>query len=44
MFGHSFEELQAMRAAGYDPNAIYRDNAELRESLDMIRDGYFSAA
>ncbi|MEJ0028588.1 MAG: glycogen/starch/alpha-glucan phosphorylase [Rhizomicrobium sp.] len=42
MFGHSFEELQALHAAGYDPRAIYRDNAEVRESLDMIRDGYFT--
>jgi starch phosphorylase len=42
MFGHSFEELQALRVAGYDPNAIYRANAEIRQSLDMIRDGYFA--
>ncbi|MEI9994172.1 MAG: glycogen/starch/alpha-glucan phosphorylase [Rhizomicrobium sp.] len=42
IFGHSFEELQALRAAGYDPNAIYRESAEIRQSLDMVRDGYFS--
>jgi starch phosphorylase len=42
MFGRSFGELQALRAAGYDPGAIYRANAEIRQSLDMIRDGYFS--
>jgi starch phosphorylase len=42
MFGYSFEELQALRAAGYDPNAIYRANADIRQSLDMIRDGYFT--
>jgi starch phosphorylase len=42
MFGRSFEELQALRAGGYDPKAIYRADAEVRQSLDMIRDGYFS--
>jgi starch phosphorylase len=41
-FGHSFDELQVLRAAGYDPGAIYRANVEIRQSLDMVRDGYFS--
>ncbi|MBV9990538.1 MAG: glycogen/starch/alpha-glucan phosphorylase [Alphaproteobacteria bacterium] len=42
MFGHSFDELQALRRRGYDPVAIYRGNAEIRQSLDMIASGYFS--
>jgi starch phosphorylase len=42
MFGRTFEELQALRARGYDPKAVYRDNSEVRQSLDMIRDGYFA--
>ena len=41
MCGQSFEEIQARRASGYDPRAIYESNTELRASLDMIRDGYF---
>jgi len=42
MFGHSFDALQALRASGYDPGVIYRANAEVRQSLDMLRDGYFT--
>jgi starch phosphorylase len=42
MFGHSYEELQALRHGGYDPVAIYNSNTELRQTLDMIRGGYFS--
>jgi glycogen phosphorylase len=43
MFGHSYEEVDRLRAGGsYDPREIYCASAELRETLDMIRDGYFS--
>ncbi len=42
MFGHSYEELQALRRNGYDPVSIYAANPELHQTLDMIRDGYFS--
>jgi starch phosphorylase len=42
MFGHSYEELRALRQDGYDPKAIYAANPELRQALDMIRGGYFS--
>ncbi|MBV9695289.1 MAG: glycogen/starch/alpha-glucan phosphorylase, partial [Alphaproteobacteria bacterium] len=41
MFGGTFERLQAMRAGGYDPRAIYEGNLELRNSLNTLRDGYF---
>jgi starch phosphorylase len=42
MFGHTYEELRALKQEGYDPKAIYQANAELRQTLDMIRGGYFS--
>ncbi len=42
MFGHSYEELQALRRNGYDPVSIYAADPELHQTLDMIRDGYFS--
>jgi starch phosphorylase len=42
MFGHSYEELQALRRNGYDPVSIYAANPDLHQTLDMIRDGYFS--
>jgi starch phosphorylase len=42
MFGHTFEELQVLRAEGYDPAVIYRSDPSLREALDMIGEGYFS--
>ena len=42
MFGHTYDELRALRQEGYDPRTIYAANPELRQSLDMIRGGYFS--
>ena len=42
MFGHTSKEIQDLRRDGYDPAAIYEANAELRQVLDMIGDGYFS--
>lgn len=41
-FGMTVEQVQAQRAAGYSPRAFYDTDAELREVLDMIADGYFS--
>jgi starch phosphorylase len=42
LFGLTFEEVSKLRASGsYDPRRLYHSNAELRETLDMIRDGYF---
>jgi len=42
MFGHTYEQLLALRREGYDPKAIYAANPDLRQALDMIRGGYFS--
>jgi starch phosphorylase len=42
MFGHEVAELNRLRSAGYDPEALYESNRELKDVLDMIRSGYFS--
>jgi glycogen phosphorylase len=42
MFGHTYDELRALRERGYDPKSIYASNPELQQTLDMIRGGYFS--
>jgi starch phosphorylase len=42
IFGNTTEEVAEVRARGYQPQAIYDENAELRQVLDMIRDGAFS--
>lgn len=41
LFGLRVDEVAALRARGYDPWAIYHANAELRQALDMIGQGYF---
>ena len=42
-FGLSSEEVARMNAeGGYDAMACYQQNQELREALEMLRDGYFS--
>ena len=41
MFGHTFDELCALRRNGYDPFAVYKSNPELQQTIDMIRTGYF---
>ncbi|MGK0290681.1 MAG: starch phosphorylase [bacterium] len=42
IFGKKEEEIQELKQNGYDPRAIYNENADLRRVLDQIRDGYFS--
>lgn len=42
IFGHSTEEIDALRATGYHPREIYESNPELKVALDQIRLGYFS--
>lgn len=42
IFGMKAEEIQALKAKGYNPYAIYNHNLELRLVLNMIGDGYFS--
>jgi len=42
MFGHTVEELRELKGRGYDPEALYESNTELKLVLDMIQSGYFS--
>jgi starch phosphorylase len=43
LFGLTASDVDRIRSSGYDPRGIYESNAELRETLDMIRDGAFSS-
>jgi starch phosphorylase len=42
LFGLTADEVQARRAAGYQPMDLYYSQPELREVINLIRDGYFS--
>jgi starch phosphorylase len=42
LFGLTAAEVQARRAAGYEPMELYDSQPELREIINLIRDGYFS--
>jgi starch phosphorylase len=42
MFGLTAAEVASTRAGGYRPAALYESDAELREVLDLIREGFFS--
>jgi starch phosphorylase len=41
-FGLTAEEVEARKAAGYDPQSYYRADPELRETLDSLDAGLFS--
>jgi starch phosphorylase len=43
IFGMTADEVVARRTAGYEPMQVYRENVELRQAIDMIASGYFSA-
>src|SRR6202167_6326863 len=42
LFGLTAAEVQARRASGYQPMDLYHSQPELREVINLIRDGYFS--
>ncbi len=42
LFGLTAEEVKASWSNGYDPEAIYRNDDELKAVIDLIRDGHFS--
>jgi len=42
LFGLTAAEVQAQRAGGYRPMDLYHSQPELREVINLIRDGYFS--
>jgi len=43
LFGLSAEQVAALWRQGYHPRTIYESNAELREAVDQIASGRFSA-
>lgn len=43
IFGMRAEEVQALKQSGYNPWELYNQNHALRQVLDMVRDGFFSA-
>ena len=42
IFGLTADEVAQRKAHGYNPWVHYDENGELRQALDMLRDGYFS--
>jgi starch phosphorylase len=42
IFGMTTDEVAQTYAGGYNPWVHYDNNAELKQTLDMLRDGYFS--
>ncbi len=43
IFGLSASEVMEKKQSGYQPRDIYTQNLELREVLDMVQKGFFSA-
>jgi len=44
LFGMNVDEVDALRASGYRPQALYEGNPRLRAALDLIGSGHFSAS
>jgi len=42
IFGHTVDELNALRQQGYRPREYYEANHELKRVIDMLGSGYFS--
>lgn len=42
IFGHTVDDISAIRNGGYDPHSHYEADPELKKALDQIRDGFFS--
>jgi glycogen phosphorylase len=42
LFGLTADEVIKLRADGYEPSRTYESNPELKETIDLIRAGYFS--
>ena len=43
VFGMDSQEVEDRQAAGYDPWEVYQQEPQLRNAVDMIRGGFFSA-
>lgn len=41
LFGLKTEEVQALRASGYNPYEYYASNSELKQVIDMVAGGHF---
>jgi starch phosphorylase len=42
IFGNRTEQVQALRASGYQPRRFYDNNFDLRSAIDRLADGAFS--
>lgn len=42
IFGRNYDEIKALQSKGYNPMEIYKRNADLKQCLDQIRNGFFS--
>jgi glycogen phosphorylase len=42
IFGHRTEEVEALRAKGYQPRSYYEKNFDLKYAIDRLADGAFS--
>jgi glycogen phosphorylase len=42
IFGLTVDDIERMRNEGYNPWDYYHANAELKQAIDQIRDGFFS--
>ena len=42
LFGLDARQVQWLRASGYRPMDLYESQPELREVIDLIKDGFFS--
>jgi starch phosphorylase len=42
LFGLTAQEVAALKARGYCPMDCYQKNEELRETIDLVRSGFFS--
>lgn len=43
IFGLTADDVAALRSSGYDPRRFYESDPELKEALDLISSGFFSA-
>jgi len=42
IFGMTVQEVEALKKKGYNPREFYNKNAELKQCIDAIANGYFS--
>jgi glycogen phosphorylase len=42
LFGLTADQVDELKAGGYAPRSLYESNAELREAIDLIGEGFFS--